>query len=206
MSAHSDCSFSQRLKSFAWWGTFVGIAFFSVYPTTNWLADMRSEHYAAYMVEELQMPFVAGFIWFYLSMYVLFAMPPFFLDPPALKRLGLELIIATVIAGLFFLAFPAKLGFPRVVPDEPLYREIYTSIFSLDKPYNLLPSLHVVYSSAIGFSIMRKAGVYSRGIVAFWLVLIVSSTVLVHQHHLADVVAGLLLTAVVSAFIGRRHA
>ena len=206
MNAQFEFTFARRLKSFAWWGTFVGIAFFSVYPTTNWLTGLRSEHLEVYAEAELQIPFVAGFIWLYLSMYLLFVLPPFVLNPPELKRLGLELISATVIAGLVFLIFPAKLGFARVIPEQALYRELYATLFSIDRPFNLLPSLHVVYSSTIALSIMRKSAAYSRGIILLWLMLIVSSTVLVHQHHLADVVTGLLLTALVSVYIGRKYA
>jgi membrane-associated phospholipid phosphatase len=206
MNAQFEFTFAQRLKSFFWWGTFVGIAFFSIYPTTNWLTGLRSEHLQLYAEAELHIPFVAGFIWLYLSMYLLFVLPPFFLNPPELKRLGLELISATVIAGLVFLVFPAKLGFARVIPEQTLYRELFAALFSIDQPFNLLPSLHVVYSSTIAFSIMRKSSAYSRGIILLWLMLIVSSTVLVHQHHLADVVTGLLLTALVSLFIGRKYA
>lgn len=206
MCAKSDFTFPQRLKSFLWWAFLVGIAFFSVYPTTNWLTGLRDAHHAAYWSGELEIPFVAEFIWVYLSMYLLFALPPFFLDPPALKRLGVRLIVATVISGVIFLAFPAKLGFARVVPEAALYRDLFATLFSLDQPFNLLPSLHVVYSSLIALAIMRSARAYSRGIMAIWLIVIVSSTVLVHQHHLADVAAGLVLTAWVSAFVGRKHA
>lgn len=206
MCANSNFTFLQRLKSFLWWALLVGIAFFGIYPTTNWLTGLRNAHHAIYWPGELQIPFVSEFIWVYLSMYLLFTLPPFFLDPPALKRLGVRLIVATVISGAIFLAFPAKLGFARVVPNAALYRDLYATLFSLDQPFNLMPSLHVVYSSLIALAIMRSAGAYSRGIISIWLIVIVSSTVLVHQHHLADVAAALLLTAGVSIFVGRKHA
>jgi hypothetical protein len=198
--------FSQRLKTFTWWGLFVGVAFFSVYPTTNWLTSLREDHYVVYSAAELQIPFLAGFIWLYLSMYLLFTLPPFFLNPPELKRLALELIVATLISGLIFLVFPVKLGFSRVLPEQMLYRDLYAFLFSVDHPFNLLPSLHVVYSSAIAFAIVRNTRAYLRAIILFWLGMIVFSTVLVHQHHIADVIAGLLLSASVSAFMGRRYA
>lgn len=206
MNTQSTFSFSQRFKTFACWGAFVGVAFFAVYPTTNWLTSLREDHFVVYSSAELQIPFMANFIWLYLSMYLLFTLPPFFLNPSELKRLGLELIVATVISGLIFLAFPAKLGFSRVIPEETLYRDLYAALFSVDHPFNLLPSLHVVYSSAIAFAIVRNTNAYLRAIMLFWLSMIVSSTVLVHQHHIADVIAGLLLTASVSAFMGRRYA
>jgi membrane-associated phospholipid phosphatase len=206
MNTHFALPSSQRLKTFTWWGIFVGIAFFAVYPTTNWVTSLREDHFVVYSAAELQIPFVASFIWLYLSMYLLFTLPPFFLNPPELKRLGLELIVATVISGLIFLVFPAKLGFSRVIPEQSLYRDLYAVLFSVDHPFNLLPSLHVVYSSAIAVAIARNTNAYLRAIMLLWLSMIVSSTVLVHQHHIADVIAGLLLTASVSVFMGRRYA
>lgn len=206
MNTQSAFTFSQRLKTFACWGAFVGVVFFTVYPTTNWLTSLREDYFVVYASAELQIPFVASFIWLYLSMYLLFTLPPFFLNPPELKRLGLELIVATVISGLIFLVFPAKLGFSRVIPEQALYRDLYAALFSVDHPFNLLPSLHVVYSSAIALAIVRNTNAYLRVIMLLWLSMIVSSTVLVHQHHIADVIAGLLLTASVSVFMGRRYA
>lgn len=202
----SQFTFHQRLKTFAGWGFLVGIAFFGVYPTTNWLSSLRAEHYVVYSAAELQIPFIASFIWLYLSMYLLFALPPFFLDPPELKRLGRELIMATLISGLIFLIFPAKLGFPRELPEQAPYRDLYAALFSLDHPFNLLPSLHVVYSAAIALAIVRNTEVSMRVMILLWLSMIVCSTVLVHQHHLADVVAGLLLTVFVSTFVGKKYA
>jgi membrane-associated phospholipid phosphatase len=205
MRAGPATTLGQRLKVFCWWGGWVGLAFFSIYPTTNWLAELNTHHYSVHIAAELRIPFVAGFIWFYLSMYLLFSLPPFFLDPPELKRLGIELLVATAVAGLVFVAFPVKLGFERVAPDLPLYRDIYAAVFSIDKPFNLVPSLHVVYSSAITLSIVRKLGDYSRGIVLLWATLIAASTVLVHQHHLLDVVTALVLVVCVSILVGRKH-
>lgn len=199
-------SLSRRLKVFCWWGLWVGLAFFSVYPTTNWLAESRVKHYSVHLAAEPDIPFVAEFIWFYLSMYLLFALPPFFLQPPELKRLGIELIAATAVAGVIFVAFPAKLGFDRVIPDAPLYSIIYASVFSIDKPFNLVPSLHVVYTCAIALSITRRMGQYSRGIVLVWVILITLSTLFVHQHHLLDIVSAIVLVGCVSVLLGRRYA
>jgi hypothetical protein len=199
-------SLSRRLTVFGWWGLWVGLAFFSVYPTTNWLAESSAKHYSVHLAAELDIPFVAGFIWFYLSMYLLFTLPPFFLQPRELKRLGIELLAATAVAGVVFILFPVKLGFDRVTPDDPLYGYIYAAVFSIDKPFNLVPSLHVVYTCAIALSITRKMGEYSRGIVLLWATLITLSTLFVHQHHLLDVVSALVLVGCISIFVGRKYA
>lgn len=184
-----------RLLTFAGWGALVGITFFSIYPTMNWLTGLRSGQHALYLEAELALPFVPQFIWFYLSMYLLFAVPPFFLNPAELRRLARELIAGTLLSGLIFLLLPARLGFPRVLPDDPALKSLYEGIFLLDQPFNLVPSLHVVYSAAIVFAVMARAGLGHRLFFAGWLALIAVSTLLVHQHHLLDVVAGLALAS-----------
>lgn len=192
-SARPLLPLTKRLATFASWGTLVGIAFFSIYPTTNWLTSFRDHHYSLFFSGELQTPFVPEFIWLYLSMYVLFALPPFFLNPPELKRLAKELILATGIAGMAFLLFPARLGFTRMLPEDALYREIFEGLFYVDHPFNLAPSLHVVYSTTIGMAVAMRVGARLRAALFAWLALIVLSTMLVHQHHLLDVASGVAL-------------
>lgn len=63
-------------------------------------------------------------------------------------------------------------------------------VYALDKPYNDFPSLHTALSAIIAVSwlrIHRRTGV----IVTAWCALIIASTVLIHQHYLADIAGGL---------------
>jgi membrane-associated phospholipid phosphatase len=196
---------SQRLLTFALWGTLVGVAFFGIYPTTNWLTSLRETHYPLYFDGELGIPFVPAFIWLYLSMYVLFALPPFFLDNEQLKRLAKELVLATIASGVIFMAVPAQLGFSRVLPAGDFYRTLYQGMFSVDQPFNLVPSLHVVYSTSIFLAIATRASVRVRILLWAWLVLLVASTMLVHQHHLLDVVTGLLLAFLSRAILEKKN-
>lgn len=196
--------FFSRLATFTSWGSLVGIAFFGIYPTTNWLASLRSEHYSLFIAGELSLPFVPEFVWLYLSMYGLFLLPPFLLNPAELKRLAKELILATGIAGLVFAAFPARLGFPRTLPEDEIYRTIFQGLFAVDHPFNLVPSLHVVYTTAISLAVVSHTDAGIRVLLCCWWGLIVSSTVLVHQHHLLDVVTGVSLAVLMHSFMGGR--
>jgi hypothetical protein len=192
--------FCRRLTAFAFWAAWVGVAFFGVYPTMNWLTSLRGDVHSLFFATELDVPFVPEFVWIYLSMYALFFAPPFFLDPPQLRRLGQELISSTLIAGITFLLLPARLGFTRVLPEDPFYRELFAGMFSLDHPHNLVPSLHVVYSAAISLAIFRRVALPGRIFLASWLLLLVASTLLVHQHHVVDVVTGAALALLVTTF------
>lgn len=193
-----------RLATFTWWGSLVGIAFFAVYPTTNWLASLRNEHYSLFVAGELSMPFVPEFVWFYLSMYGLFLQPPFLLNPEELRRLAKELILSTGIAGLVFVAFPTRLGFARTLPEDELYHAIFEGLFAIDHPFNLVPSLHVVYTTAISLAVVFHIHSGPRVLLCCWWGAIVSSTVLVHQHHLLDVVTGVALAVLMHNFMEGR--
>jgi membrane-associated phospholipid phosphatase len=188
---------SKRLRLYAYWAGLAGIAFFAVYPTLNWITSLRSNRLHLYISSELGIPFVPQFIWAYLSMYALFLLPLFLLPASRLPALGKQLIAATVASGVMFLLLPADLGFARVVPSEPIYANIYQGIFGIDRPHNLVPSLHVVWSSAILLACADVARPIGRGLLYAWLAIVVMSTVFVHQHHLLDVVAAALVVLII---------
>ncbi|UYZ83614.1 hypothetical protein MTZ49_13595 [Entomomonas sp. E2T0] len=187
------------------WGTLVGIAFFGLYPLLNWYASERQHTFGLYLPFELQIPFVASFIWPYFSMYLVLLIPVFVLNTTALKRLAIELIIATIIAAFIFLLIPCHLGFTRTIPEQPLYHLLYSQLFNLDHPYNLVPSLHVVYSATIVFIITANTKKYLSYLFYLWLIGLTSSTILVHQHHLLDVITGFSLSLLVHMIIGRYY-
>lgn len=199
--------FKERIKIFALYGLLVGIAFFSVYPTMNWFSEYRGISYKLHFDRELSIPFVYQTIWLYLSLYLQFLLPPFLLNCRELRKLAYVLIISTLICGLIYLAFPAKLGFERTLPEDPLYEQIYRTLFAVAKPYNTAPSLHVVYITTISFYICNQ---WKRSIVTglftIWTIALSASTVLVHQHHLADVFSAYLLVLAVSKYVEKKYA
>jgi membrane-associated phospholipid phosphatase len=181
-------------KTYFFWAFWVGIAFFSIYPTCNWLSTQRSHTFNLYFTAELSIPFVPEFIWVYFSMYLLFLLPPCFLGVADLKVLGKQLISATLFSCVIFLLFPAKLGFERSIPQNPLYESIFAKLFAIDMPYNLVPSLHVVFSALIVLVMTDTfKTVWGKFVCWGWLSAICLSTLLVHQHHLLDLFAGLVV-------------
>lgn len=134
----------------------------------------------------------------YCSFYLIILMPVLFLPRREHRQLALTFMVMTLLGGVIFFLFPAQLGFVRQVPESPLYRTMYTTLFALDHPHNLVPSLHVAWSCAAVLAIIRHTGRGLTLLFLLWLVLIVLSVLLVHQHHVADVVTGLLLAVTVS--------
>lgn len=191
---HSASSRGAVWKTYALWAGWVGVAFFTVYPTCNWITASR-DTFNLYGEWELSAPFIPEFIWIYMSFYILFILPPLFLNESGLRALGKQLTQGSLLAGVIFLALPAKLGFIRTIPEDPRLGAIFSAIFNLDRPHNLVPSLHVVFSALLLWSLrdVLRASV-AKLFCDFWLAAICLSTVLVHQHHVLDVITGLLLS------------
>ena len=203
----------QRANStwwtYAYWFFWISVVFFTVYPACNWLTAQRGMTFDLYVEAELSIPFIPEFVWAYLSLYIIFFVPPFLLKPARMDVLGKQLVAATIFCGIIFLLFPAQLGFERSVPVDPFYRSIFANLFAVDLPHNMVPSLHVAFSSLILFTVIDvQRTILPKIIFGTWLVLVCASTVFVHQHHLLDVVTGLLVAAAFIRFIGKgeRHA
>ena len=181
-------------RTYFYWLFWISVAFFTVYPTCNWVTMQRTDALGLYLASELEIPFVPEFVWAYLSLYLLFLIPPFFLGHQRMNILGRQLIMATVFCGLVFLLLPTELGFERTIPADPFYSALFADLFAIDLPHNMVPSLHVTFSALILFTLSdnpRKAP--AKALFLAWLVLICASTILVHQHHLLDVATGLLV-------------
>lgn len=193
-----------RLRTYFLWSFWAGVAFFAVYPTMNWLTSLRRAPLHLYLTSELAIPLVPWFIWPYLSMYALFILPLFFIPADRMPLLGKQLIAGCLISAAMFLLLPAELGFAREVPSS--YGAVYARMFTIDRPYNLVPSLHVIWSAAIALACIDFARMPARIALGAWLCVIVASTVFVHQHHLLDVIAALAIVFGLRRLYEVRHA
>ncbi len=99
-----------------------------------------------------------------------------------------------------------------VIRPSPPGRDWLTAavrhVYSLDRPYNDFPSLHTSLATIVAVLWLR---IHPRTgtAVAIWCALIVASTVLIHQHYLADVAGGLavawLAVTASDRILGRLH-
>lgn len=181
-------------KTYGYWAFWIGVAFFSIYPTCNWLTSQRSDIHQLYLDAELTIPFVPEFFWIYISLYLLFILPPFFLSVSQLVLLGKRILVGTLLGGVIFLLFPSRLGFERIHP-EGFYGEMFGNLFTIDLPYNMAPSMHILYSAFILLAIYAASPKKVFRVLALaWLFLIALSTLMVHQHHLIDIISALAIT------------
>lgn len=184
--------FSKRFAVYLRWSAGLTFLFLVTYGGTNWLASRRTTRLLLHFDWELGIPFVPWMIWVYLSVQALLTVPLLLLDSAGIRRYGRAFAFTTLIAAAIHLTFPADLGWPRptAVPDFP----VFAGFFAIDQPHNLVPSLHVSYSTLAAIVIWSATRrLWVRALAAIWLVSLICSVALVHQHHLADIASGIVL-------------
>ncbi len=168
------------------------VLFLVVYGGTNHFFH-GSNSLQPYFSWEKAVPFIDWMIIPYLSLNLLFLLPLFFLTKNKLKVLDLAFILSTICAGIFFVLFPIAPEFVRAIPNG-FSATLYNHLYVLDNPRNLFPSLHVTYATLYFLSCFNIfKSLTARTLFGLWIALIVISTLFTHQHHIIDIVAGILL-------------
>ncbi|MEN8108886.1 MAG: phosphatase PAP2 family protein [Pseudomonadota bacterium] len=171
----------------------LAILFGVVYFCTNWITSRRTDNYRLFFDWEQAIPFVPAMIYIYASLLVLLVLPAFTLTKLQLTALARAMVVTLFTAAAIYLLLPADLGFER--PDYvPGYDAVFQTLYALEMPHNLVPSLHIA-TSALFIAAVRNnlSSSWSRAVFIVWGILICASVLLVHQHHVLDVISGLLL-------------
>ena len=187
-----------RIKALFKWGLIGAFTCSGIYLGTNEIAAQRTSFYQLYFEFEREIPMVPWMIHIYNSFHILLFMNFLIIkDPLKIKAIAISLISSSAIASVFFLLLPAELGFSRTENIQG-YEFWYNALHWLDHPHNLVPSLHITFSALSAYVISTEMGsVFLKLIFLLWFLLICSSIVLVHQHHLTDVVSGFVLAVLV---------
>ena len=104
---------------------------------------------------------------------------------------SLAMITAFLVSYLFYFFLQTEVIRP-VLTGTDLFTRMIQGVYATDNPFNDFPSLHTSISTLLAihwFRLDRRFGY----VAAFWTVLIVASTILIKQHYVADLIAGLLL-------------
>ncbi len=191
----------ERMRIFMTWGLAALVGFPIVYGFTNYLGSLSERRYSLYFPWETNTPFVPQWIWVYLSLNLVIFLPLFMVDSHRLRRYCQANLATLLIGAAFFLLFPTQLGFERLIPDFDPYKSLFEGMVAIDKPHNLVPSLHVTFSalSLICVAEAHRERMWLVVLSAAWIVSIALSIVFVRQHHFTDAWTGLLL-----AFLGMR--
>lgn len=170
--------------------------FWAVYWPANEFAA-SGPRFRVDMAFEAGIPFLPWASLIYISIVPLMLMAPFVMRSDARMRpLFCALCAELAIASLVFVAFPVELGYPKQAAAGAA-AIIMDAAKQAALPYNLLPSLHVAFALTTAAALSRFGGLRWKAALWSWSVLIAASTLLTHQHHVADALAGALLSFVV---------
>jgi protein-tyrosine phosphatase len=130
-----------------------------------------------------------------MSIDLLFFVAPFLCsDQRELWTLSKRITLGIVVAGICFLVYPLELAMDRPTIDGWL-GVIWNWFIGMDRPFNLLPSLHITLRTILAATYARHTHGLLRAVFRVWFSLIGLSTLLLHQHHIVDVIGGFILAS-----------
>lgn len=156
-----------------------------------------------------QIPFVAASVWTYLLIFPSALLPLFVVRCQRLfRRTAVAYAIVIAVSLFCFAFFPVTSSALRadgVMLDRGRASDwAVATLYSIDPPYNLFPSLHLSIAVLAAFAVWKAARRY--GMAAFvTLVVVAMSVCTVKQHVVLDVVGGGALGALVSFFVLRPY-
>jgi membrane-associated phospholipid phosphatase len=172
------------------------VAFVLLYGGSSVLAEAIPWRFVVTLPGEDAIALVPEASWVYLSLDALLLLAPFMLRRPRdIYPLFIALCVELVVGVLCFLAFPVVSTFPEQ-SITGASGAVFAIADALNFSNNYLPSLHVAFAwtaaAAMAKEVSWPTGLALRG----WAASIAVSTVLIHEHHIADVVAGVALAEV----------
>lgn len=181
-------------------GFFV-LIFYTFYGGASFLTGLHNFRLRVDFAFERSFPFVPQWAAVYLSLNVLLALAPFILRTrKAFLPLFLTMSAETVLAGLCFLLLPVELGYPETVVAG-FWGGVFHLADVLNLDYNYLPSLHVALAFTAALAFGRRCGRVGRLLFFGWATAIAVSTLLIHEHHVLDVIAGIVLAVTAMQFV-----
>ncbi|WP_418318050.1 phosphatase PAP2 family protein [Piscinibacter sakaiensis] len=169
------------------------------------LTALRETRFQVHMAWELAMPYWPPAWLIYFSVFAVPLLPLTMLpDTQHVRRWEWRMAMAVLLAGAIFVVLPAELAYPPA--DAGRWSPLADLAQLVAGRYNLLPSLHVALSLLTLQAVWPFAGPRVRIALAVWYGLLVASVLLTHQHHVADVAAGLLLAVLIRVANARLRA
>jgi membrane-associated phospholipid phosphatase len=179
-------------------GLLLTVLFAVIYGGSNWFNNDRMHYFRLYYQWELAIPFIPAMIIAYFSLQILFLLPLLHCNRNGLMVLAKRMAVAIPVAGAIFILIPTQLGFDREEMTS-FFASFYDFLYTVDRPYNLFPSLHVTLATLVIASLYRQVGGILMWLYILWLLLLYLSVLLVHQHHVLDIAGGIML-AILAVF------
>jgi hypothetical protein len=178
--------------------------FWIVYFIGDFVAAHAAHRYHVALPFEADIPFVPWAAVIYLTVTPFFCLAPFvFRTPQRLLPLFVTMCVEVTVAGVVFCLLPVELSFPphEVAGAASVF---YRAAVAVVLTYNCVPSLHVALALTCAWAYTSVGGRWWRTFVWSWALAIVASTLLTHQHHLADLASGIALAAIAVRYVPPR--
>jgi membrane-associated phospholipid phosphatase len=165
-----------------------------VYGAADAITGLRATRVRVHMDWELAVPFVPWTTAIYSSVYAMFPFTPFVLRRrEEIDAFARAIAIEIVAAGLVFLAVPAEPAFPAVARDLGGWAVAFEAADAINLRYNMVPSLHVALAASCAAAFAPRVRRVWRATLWLWTAAVCVATITTHQHHVIDVVAGVVL-------------
>lgn len=194
-----NASGEERVSLPTKYATFIPVMLYYMagYFWTNAYNANRTSYFDFSLPIDRLLPFHPAFILGYLLVFVLVVESVFLIETREDLRRGANAMVCTMTAGfLAFLLLPSTMvGRPVLDPSASWADWLCAFFFYLDEPHDLFPSMHLGMSVVCALLVLHRSR--PLGILALALSAVVAvSVLLVHQHYVADVIAGTLLGGV----------
>ncbi len=169
--------------------------FVLVYGGADYLTGLHSYRVRLHLDVELGMPFLPAMVVFYNSMHLAYLIAPFILRTrPEMHAMAVTWVAITLVAGCIFLVLPAEDAYPTP-PDSALgpWRAMFRLADQANLRFNSFPSMHVAWGLVCVEVYARNTRRTGQWLLWAWGLGMVLSTLLLHQHHLADAAGGAAL-------------
>jgi membrane-associated phospholipid phosphatase len=147
-----------------------------------------------------RIPLVAWAIWGYLSVIVLVTIALIVPRGAIRARTAVAMALGCVIAAVLFVAWPTAIARP-VAPAGDMAHVGWALLYSIDTERNVLPSLHATFAIVAAAALWRS-GASWRVVGCAWAFGVLLAALLVKQHYLTDLLAGVGLGTLAWLFAG----
>lgn len=187
------------------WFLFLTGYFLAGYLLINAFSAGRGVYYSVGFPFEARIPFIPVFILGYICAYGSVIYLYFVIrDITPWRRTAVSFLTLFTLCFSVFLLFPVKMTLRpdiAVLMGNGVIDDIARFYFTVDKPYNAFPSLHVATPTLATLLVWRHYPLAHWILLAMALITAVS-VVLVKQHYISDVIAGFIVAVVCFAVVG----
>ncbi|MFA6088421.1 MAG: phosphatase PAP2 family protein [Candidatus Woesearchaeota archaeon] len=139
-----------------------------------------------------KIPFLSFFVIFYLSILIILFLPFIltFRNKITFLKLATTFFIISIMCNLTYVLFQTTIIRALVIPST-IFDKLVLFIYSIDNPFNSIPSMHVTFSVLSNlclFNINKKVAY----VILPFTILLILSTLFIKQHYIPGVLTGLV--------------